>query len=147
MPVFFYLSADEATDVYQYLTEYKPSAAVTSVAASSGFQTDQPANAQSQNILTASFLPPEEATTSGGSVDLRIVGLVGLFVALLLAGGAMVTVREFKRLSEDNEIRQWEARTARLQVLRKAMVCPIRAPASPGMQSRSEKRTASGRGR
>jgi mono/diheme cytochrome c family protein len=145
MPVFYYLSADEAADVYQYLADYKPSAALTSVAINSSSQPRQTANPQSEKILAASFLPPEKATTTERSFDL-IVGLVGLFVALLLAAGGVVTVREFKKLSEENEVRRWEVRSNRMRVLRQSVVTPIRVPANSNIEyrsSKSEKRQAS----
>lgn len=142
MPVFFYLSADEAADIYQYLTDYKPSTALTSAAISSGSQPDRAANPQTENILTESFLPPEETTPSDRSFDL-IVGLVGLFVALLLAAGGAVTVREFKRLSEENHVRQWEVRSNPMRVLRQNVVTPIRVLATSNASSKSKKRQAS----
>jgi mono/diheme cytochrome c family protein len=146
MPVFFYLSANEAADVYEYLTDYKPSAASTSAAIGSSLPPDQPGNPPSQNILAASFPPRQGTTTSDKGFDLRILGPVGLFVTLLLVTGVIVTVREFQKLSEENEIRRWELRSKRLRVLRQTVATPIRVHANSNMKydrSKPEKRQAS----
>ncbi len=105
MPVFYYLSQDEAADVYLYLTLYPPykfaaldpagevrpadRAAVDAVAllsASSGIDPEPP-----------STLPPPRDQALGMQIAPSLG--FGLFLTLLLAGGFTFTVRECMRLS------------------------------------------------
>jgi hypothetical protein len=108
MPVFYYLSEEEAADVYLYLTLYPPSESAsldTTIALS---QQDPPAGGGTpppQKILSASLVPanqPMEVQKPDTGPDLQTVAVlsgVGLFIVLLLAGGLGFTVHEFKSLS------------------------------------------------
>jgi mono/diheme cytochrome c family protein len=113
MPVFHYLTSDEAADVYLYLTAYPPSgfSIVEPVAttshpdrASTGIDRPEPA-------------PGTRAGLNSGSSELRrldspaetqpvawILG-IALLAAVLVAGGLSFTLWEFKRLSSRNEQR------------------------------------------
>src|SRR5271157_5430571 len=108
MPVFYYLSGEEAADVYLYLTLYPPSESAnpdTVVALSRRDQAAGGGTPSPQNVLSTSFVPasqPLDVQTPGKGADLQIVALlsgVGLFVILMLAGGLGFTLREFNRLS------------------------------------------------
>lgn len=106
--MFYYLSEEEAADVYLYLTLYPPSESAsldTTIALS---QQDPPAGGGTpppQKILSASLVPanqPMEVQKPDTGPDLQTVAVlsgVGLFIVLLLAGGLGFTVHEFKRLS------------------------------------------------
>ena len=108
MPVFYYLSKEEAAEIYLYLTSYPPhpSAALDAAAASSGGSptmenTDPPtppAAASSAAAHTgAAGDPPEMANADAQIWTLAL--LLGSLVGLLLMVGLWFTVRELKRLS------------------------------------------------
>src|SRR5271157_2791039 len=108
MPVFYYLSGEEAADVYLYLTLYPPSESAnpdTAVALSQQHQAAGGGTPPPQKVLSASFVranQPVVVQQPSQGADLQTVALlsgVGLFVILLLAAGLGFTVREFKRLS------------------------------------------------
>ena len=109
MPVFYYLSEDEAADVYLYLTLYPPSqsarldttiALSQQVPAGGGRRTPPP-----QKVPGASFVPdnrlPETHQPSRTTGLQTVIWLTGIasFLILLVAGGLGFTVREFHRLS------------------------------------------------
>jgi mono/diheme cytochrome c family protein len=105
MPVFYYLSEEEAADVYLYLTRYPPSeeASSTSIVALSQQEQAGPSGGGSASP-GASLLTKNISAEPGqpeGSVGLRtvVLSLVVAFVFSLLAGGLAFTLREFKRLS------------------------------------------------
>jgi mono/diheme cytochrome c family protein len=148
MPVFFYLSKDEAADVYQYLTKYKPSVAGISVAATSTPMQEDKASARTESVLPRSFLPSGGAEWSYKGRETRLVWELGFFVTVLLVAGCVVTVRELKRLSAESAIRRWEMRDGGdSNNLRASKVSPIRTSASSNVKSisnESDKRKASG---
>ena len=107
MPVFYYLSEQEAADVYLYLTRYPPADSVSVSDASALVQTASPGGGTKpgQAIARASSLtanrapeikPPSEATARQTVI---LLTSIASFVALLLAGGLGFTIHEFKRLS------------------------------------------------
>jgi len=111
MPVFYYLSDEEAGDVYLYLTLYPPSELAnpdTVVALSLQHQAAGGGTPPPQKVLSASFVPanqPVVVQQPSQGADLQTVAVlsgVGLFVILLLAGGLGFTLREFKRLSANS---------------------------------------------
>jgi len=115
MPVFYYLSEEDAADVYLYLTLYPPSESASpdkAIALSQQGPAGGGGTPPSQKILSASFVPdtrPVEVQQPRRSADMQTVALlsgVWLFVILLLAGGLGFTVREFKRLSAKNASRK-----------------------------------------
>ena len=109
MPVFYYLSEEEAADVYLYLTRYPPveSATVDTVIALSqqGSAGGGGGTTPSQKAGSGPYIPnnpPMEAQQPDRGTSLQTVVLlsaVGLFVIVLLAGGLGFTIREFQRLS------------------------------------------------
>jgi mono/diheme cytochrome c family protein len=109
MPVFYYLSEDEAADVYLYLTLYPPSdspslntaIALTQRGPAGSGGTPPPQRA----LAAASFVSSgrlAEVPHLSRSTDLQtgiLLGAVAAFVVLLLAGGLGFTMHEFQRLS------------------------------------------------
>ena len=106
MPVFYYLSEEEAADVYLYLTRYPPSEKARSepiIALSQQEQGGGPPSGGSASpsaSLLAENMPAEPGQPEG-SAQLRtvVLSLVVAFVFVLLAGGLAFTLREFKWLS------------------------------------------------
>lgn len=106
MPVFYYLSEEEAADAYLYLTRYPPSEKARSepiIALSQQEQGGGPPSGGSASP-SASLLAqnmPAEPEQPEGSAELRtvVLSLVVAFVFVLLAGGLAFTLREFKWLS------------------------------------------------
>src|SRR5882762_6390767 len=105
MPVFFYLSQDEAADVYLYLTLYPPYKFAALDPAGPARAADRGA-ADGASIFTASIgTESEPPSTPPAARDQALEMSVapslgfGLFLTLLLAGGFTFTVRECMRLS------------------------------------------------
>jgi len=105
MPVFDYLTREEAADVYLYLTQVPPTQDATS-----------PTMALSQEVPEDPGAPPRSpagapmmttgrrgnVASDSGSADLKFMVLlsaIGVFVLALIAAGFAFTVREFRRLS------------------------------------------------
>ena len=108
MPVFYYLSEDEAADVYLYLTLYPPSDSPslnTTIALSHKPPAGGAGTPPPQKGLAASFVPDNrlpEVPQPTQATDMQTVVLIGTvagFVVLLLAGGLGFTMHEFQRLS------------------------------------------------
>jgi mono/diheme cytochrome c family protein len=105
MPVFYYLSQDEAADVYLYLTLYPPYKFAALDPAGPVRAADRGA-ADGASILAASVgseAEPPSVPPAGQDQTLQMsiapsLGF-GLFLTLLLAGGFAFTVRECMRLS------------------------------------------------
>lgn len=120
MPVFDYLTPDEAADVYLYLTLYPPSelAILEPIATPSqpngtptGIdQTDPVPGAQAGPNNGRPEVPRlgSRATTQNPALFLRL----GLLAAALMAGGLGFTLWKFKRLSSEKERRALAARDA-----------------------------------
>jgi mono/diheme cytochrome c family protein len=101
MPVFYYLSEEEAEDVYLYLTHYPPNQAAR----------------QAQAAATVEHGPNEPSALSGPEGesmhvqapaqgnDTKTFAHAAILSFLLLFGGIAFTVREFKRLSLTAETR------------------------------------------
>jgi hypothetical protein len=114
MPVFYYLSEQEAADVYLYLTTYPPSEPEdksTPIVLSEQNATlfgDPPAlSSASRSQLIAGN--EKQSPQAGAGYNMRTVALlVGLFlfVFLLLGGGLGFTIHEFRRLSAESERRK-----------------------------------------
>lgn len=108
MPVFSYLSEDEAADVYAYLTQYPPA---ESAGLDSAMQADRadPSNsatdASGARAMVAARSEHPVAREQGVSDAFPAVSTavlpasMGLFTAALLALGCWITLREFRRLS------------------------------------------------
>lgn len=111
MPVFYYLSQDEAADVYLYLTLYPPYKFAALDPSGPPIQSDRAgSDVALTQIATASVgTDPEPPSGTASSQDFGMnlapsLGF-GLFLTLLLAGGFTFTVRECMRLSELAESR------------------------------------------
>jgi mono/diheme cytochrome c family protein len=104
MPVFFYLTDEEAADVYLYLTLYPPTEQ----------SSDNPLVAASMAVSSHSGqgpgpLLPTRASTNlaaqdaesvrDAEVERAAVSMTATMVAFALVGGLVFTLREFKRLS------------------------------------------------
>jgi mono/diheme cytochrome c family protein len=109
MPVFYYLSEEEAADVYMYLSEYPPypwatldPALATSQSTPGPSESDPP-----QRVVNVSFAAgsePAKSAPASDSADMQFVTLLvvaGVLVSLLLAGGIGFTIRECVRLSAE----------------------------------------------
>ena len=117
MPVFYYLSEDEAADVYLYLSSYQPYQWVTLDSAEALVRDDQyPSESNSlppvKDISLASStvhstVATADETDSGQAMPLMIFS--GMLVTLLLASGFVFTVSELMRLSVRGLDRRWVA--------------------------------------
>ncbi len=152
MPVFYYLSESEAADVYEYLTLYPPKQlpVVSSSAAMPGpdraaTEAEREGRALS-NALLSNNKPPR------GDADMGISALpwvAGLFVILLLAGGVVITAREFRRISAESAYRKRAERNAKVRTLQKPAVVFSTALIQTNPEdlcARSEKFRATGSG-
>jgi mono/diheme cytochrome c family protein len=107
MPVFYYLSENEAADVYLYLQRYPPYQYAVLDPANPAPKPDEVA----AGTITA-FAPITEAAKAFQSTKdagMRIVAvplLSELLVALLFAGGLGFTLREFRRLTKKSQARK-----------------------------------------
>ena len=121
MPVFYYLSEQEAADVYLYLTTYPPSesAHVGTVIALSqqgpkaGGGMPPPQQAGSNSYGPHALLPGrQQATEDTGLQTVILLSAVGSFVVLLLVGGLGFTMREFQRLTGSGQSRSLAVKTS-----------------------------------
>ena len=108
MPVFHYLSQEEAASAYLYLTQYPPSdraSSVTTVALSSKGPTPAGGTPSSPTTGSNSSVPdhrPADPVRAGNGADAKTFTLltaVALFVIGVLAAGVAFTMREFGRLT------------------------------------------------
>jgi len=121
MPVFYYLSEEEAADVYLYLSSYRPYqwATLDPVMATTQPDQDPPQADPPQRVVKASFAAgsePAKAAQASDAVDMQFVVLLvvaGVLVTLLLAGGIGFTIRECMRLSAEGKDREFVASKAR----------------------------------
>ena len=105
MPVFYYLTREEAADVYLYLAHYPPTQAAGNTAFALLQQPPQPgtrggtggAGGPSVAHGIRTDVPPVDNSTHFAT--LVLLTAVGAFVIALLAGGVGFTVYEFRRLS------------------------------------------------
>jgi len=123
MPVFYYLSEEEAADVYLYLSSYRPYqwATLEPIMAASQHDPGPPDADPPPRVVNASFAPssgPARALQSGDTADMQFVArlvVAGVLVSLLLAGGFGFTVRECMRLSADGKGRQLATAEPRIE--------------------------------
>jgi mono/diheme cytochrome c family protein len=120
MPVFYYLSEEEAADVYLYLTLYPPTDSAdpdTMIALSQQNRVAGGGTAPPQKAGNGLSVPnnrPVERQQPNNAPGLQTVVLlsaVGLVVILLLAGGLGFTILEFQRLSAKAQDRGVAVRT------------------------------------
>jgi len=107
MPVFYYLTEEEASDVYLYLTMHPPSEAARQgplVAASVG--EDRSSTTGSSGLAASPPVVAATEKTSSKVADLRTAVLPWTipFATLLLVGGLYFTFHEFKHLSAENAL-------------------------------------------
>jgi len=103
MPVFYYLSENEAADVYLYLTLYPPYAGAVLDPGMPPPPLDQATGNETPFVLD---IEPTKVLPPGKGTEIRIVALpfvVELFVTLLLTGGLVFTLLEFRRLTAKSE--------------------------------------------
>jgi len=105
MPVFDYLTREEAADVYVYLTHYRPTQEASDAAVA--LLRQDPPRSDPPRASAGSVSP---TVTNGADGDVARTGedtlkatisltAIGLFVMALLGGGLGFTLREFRRLS------------------------------------------------
>ena len=121
MPVFYYLSQDEAADVYLYLTLYPP---YKFAALDPSGPPAQPDRAEGNAALTSAATAsvgtdpePPSSTPQTEEFQMQLVPTIGfgLFLTLLLAGGFTFTVRECMRLSALAEGQTFAARNLHVE--------------------------------
>jgi len=121
MPVFYYLTQQEAADAYLYLHRYPPVQSKKAdfylvslnQSGGSGSGSSGAANGSTKPPLVP---PAQKDGESNLFVALLLIGLYG-FVTLMIVGGVVFTFREFKRLSrktyvEENRPSRFEASEA-----------------------------------
>jgi len=103
MPVFFYLTDEEAADVYLYLRLYPPSeqSPDSPLVAASMAATSHSGRGPASPLPTHGSAVAAEAAESerDAEVEKAAVSITASMVALALVGGLVFTFREFKRLS------------------------------------------------
>ena len=103
MPVFYYLSEEEVADVYLYLAMYPPSESVTPTPVLAATQDKRRPSDKGHEPPNARQLPENTTNRETASSISQVESIVLLFavsiVTLLLAGGLVLALREFKRLS------------------------------------------------
>ena len=110
MPVFYYLSEEEAADIYLYLTRNPPSRYRSdqwvTVEAASGSQLESQAGGVTAAPIPGEFSKPGAGTAENQNkatlVNARMAAIpkvAGVFVALFLVFGLVFTVCEVRRLS------------------------------------------------
>jgi mono/diheme cytochrome c family protein len=107
MPVFYYLSETEASDVFSYLLTYPPKAAENSGAAMAS--QEEGGDAGNDPSVASSLLPNKAVIPASGNLetdDPIILAVAGLLVMFLLAGGAALTVWELRKLAPPARSRQ-----------------------------------------
>jgi mono/diheme cytochrome c family protein len=112
MPVFDYLSEDEAAAVYEYLLEYPPTQVVGRPEPSLFGLTDPPADPRQPRVIASEVSPPQVPVSRPPSESLGLPISVGAFVILLLVLGFWFTVHECKRLSVESRARRSSHRPA-----------------------------------
>jgi mono/diheme cytochrome c family protein len=111
MPVFDYLSQNEAADVYDYLTHYPPTELAS---VSQTFQpsltgpTELPVDREpiDREGVRAPQIAPSQVLVSRDLAESFVLPVsMGMFVAALLMLGCWITWREFRRLSVESQAR------------------------------------------
>jgi len=108
MPVFSYLSENEAADVYEYLTHYPPTelASASQISQMSRPNAASPPTDPSRASSAAPQpVPSQIRVTREQSESVALPIGAGLFVAALIVLMCWITWREFRRLSAESEAR------------------------------------------
>jgi mono/diheme cytochrome c family protein len=116
MPVFSYLSEDEAADIYDYLTKYPP---VELASVNQGAETSRPANdwpadpsearatAPHPTLQTAPQAAPSQDRVRHEPAESVALWMgVGLYAAVLLGLMCWITWRELRRLAVESQVRR-----------------------------------------
>jgi len=116
MPVFYYLSEDEAADVYLYLTTIGPGSAAPAEAAASAGPVAEPddKNPPSQQARTPQpgaehfvrSISMDSLRAKTASAEQRAIGfavLMGVLVGGVLCVGFWLSIRELRRLSGEQQ--------------------------------------------
>ena len=114
MPVFNYLSEDEAADIYAYLTEYPPIevAQLAQVQPSLPVPSDSPTSLRKARVAGPRYVPSQVPASRQPVDSIALPVVVGMFVVALLALGLWFTVYECKRISAENQARNAMLRRA-----------------------------------
>jgi mono/diheme cytochrome c family protein len=109
MPVFYYLSEEEAADVYDYLVSFPPRATVNTDTLTARQIDDlapkDPSNpvAGSGNVNVNGALTGAQHSQDAEMDRAIVLPIAGLLAFLLLAGGFALTVRAMKRLAAQDD--------------------------------------------
>ena len=111
MPVFYYLTEEEAADVYLYLTLYPPTERTNATPVMASLQTAQPPSDSGTGSSSRAPVPSKEASAireSDGVAQVQMAAMpwAEAFVALSLAGGVFFTLREFRLLAAKSAARR-----------------------------------------
>lgn len=116
MPVFYYLSKQEAADAYLYLHQYPPlhskKADFYLVSSQNHSASGGGASGVNGSTTPPATEPPQNDDQNSVLAAFVLIGLYG-FVTLMIAGGVVFTIREFKRLSQNPHVK--ENQIARLE--------------------------------
>lgn len=119
MPVFDYLSEDEATDVYEYLTHYPPTnlGRLNQASAMAVTEAINPPDNSSESRATAPEPVPAPLLDEREKSPSLAMPIGFAFVGFVLLGlGCWITVREFRKIAADSQRREAmrRAKAARL---------------------------------
>jgi mono/diheme cytochrome c family protein len=122
MPVFHYLTPDEAADVYLYLAAYPPSGfSIVEPVATSSYPNRAPTGIDRPGVALGTRAGLNSASSGNWHRDspaetepVALILGMALLAAVLVAGGLTFTFWEFKRLSSKHEHRSSAARDARM---------------------------------
>jgi len=108
MPVFSYLSENEAADVYEYLTAYPPTELAGSDHAMQAALLDPaspPADSRGDRDTAPDPSPSQAFVPHEGYESVVLPISTGLFAVVLILLGCWITWREFRKLSVDSQAR------------------------------------------
>ena len=107
MPVFYYLSENEAADVYFYLQRYPPYQYAVLDPGSPAPKPDQAATGTVMPFVAVTEAAKTPLSSKDFGMGIVTVALIAeIFVALLFAGGLGFTWREFRRLTKKSQARK-----------------------------------------
>ncbi len=144
MPVFSYLSENEAADVYEYLIHYPPTelANLNQTAQTiRPYPTDPPPDSGEDRATAPQPVPAPVLVSLARSESVALPISMGMFVAALLVLGCWITLREFKMLSAESQARKASPRAGTETVLRVALRPAVeKAVESPSLWAESLER-------
>lgn len=157
MPVFNYLSANEAADVYEYLASYPPTELANLDQVSQEPRSDSPAAQIDLTEVRVDVPPLTSQLTSAqvfaplGPFSLAAFPIgAGLFTVALLASGCWITIREFRRLSPTNHAREaaleppsWAASEPAIETVAEILMDPSGVATEPLARESVERESSS----